>query len=206
MNAYSTTSINDAMGQKNTMDPGIKPISRGMKVMGRAFTVDCLPGAIITCHRALSEVPVGSVIVVNGGGNPNGALWGGLMSYEAIEKGVQGVVIDGAIRDVDTITSLGFPVFTRHITPSVGSNRRVGTTGEPIVCGGVAVKSGDLLVGDDDGVVVIPQERVDEILEKANQIEIREAGIIEKVKQGESISVILGMSSQIEEAKELEKQ
>lgn len=200
MEFYPTTAVNDAMNQKNTMDPGIKSVARGMKVMGRAYTVDCLPGAIITCHRALAEVPKGSVIVVDGHDNPNAALWGGLMTSEAIQKGVKGVIIDGAIRDVETINNLGFPAFSRYITPSVGSNKRVGTTGGTIVCGGVVVKTGDLVIGDDDGVVVIPQEQIDDILEKAKNIELKEAGILEKVNNGEHIADILGMSSLIKQA------
>src|SRR5699024_1583180 len=157
MNFYPSTAVNDAMGQKNTMDVGIKPIARGMRVMGRAYTVDCLPGAIITCHRALAEVTEDSVIVVSGHDSTNAALWGGLMTAEAIKKGVKGVIVDGAIRDVETISSLKFPAFSRYISPSVGSNKRVGDTGVEIVCGGVVVNKRDLIIGDDNGVVVIPQ-------------------------------------------------
>jgi 4-hydroxy-4-methyl-2-oxoglutarate aldolase len=200
MKYYATTAVNDAMKQTGTMDPGIKTVTPGLKLIGTAYTVKCKPGSIITCHKALGEVPRGSVLVVDGQVNPNGALWGGLMSAEAIEKGVKGIIVDGAVRDTNTIQQLGFPTFSRYVTPSVGSNRAVGTTGDTIVCGGVVVNTGDLIIADDDGVVVIPKDRVEEILEKADAVELKEAGILEKVKQGGHIADILGISALIQEA------
>lgn len=201
MKFYATTAVNDAMNQKNTMDPGIKPVSPSMKVIGKAYTVDCLPGSIITCHRALAEAPEGSVLVINGRENPNGALWGELMTTEAMERRIKGVVIEGAVRDVDAISKLKFPTFSRYITPSVGSNRRVGTTGHSIVCGGVAVNTGDLIVADADGVVVVPQDRIDEVLKRAEAIDHREKELAQQVKSGGHLADILGMTPAINQAK-----
>lgn len=86
MKFRATTTVNDAMGQTATMDYGIRPIYPGIKLIGIAYTVHCQPGGIITCHKALKSVPKGSILVVNGYGDPNGAIWGGLMSLEAIQK------------------------------------------------------------------------------------------------------------------------
>ena len=201
---YDTALVNDAMEQKGTMDVGIKPVSPGMEIIGKAYTVDCYPGSIITCHKALLEVPKDSVLVINGRDNSNGALWGGLMTNQAIKKGIKGVVVDGAVRDVAYIKNTGFPVFSRYITPSVGSNRKVGSTGNDIVCGGVTVKTGDLIIGDDDGVVVVPQNRIKEILSKAEEISLREKELSKKIEAGLLLADEIGMTPIIDKAKESE--
>ena len=203
MEFYPAAGVSDAMVKINTMDAGIKPVGQGFKVMGPAYTVKCYPCGIITCHKALNEVPAGSVLVVDGSGDPHGALWGQLTSMEAMQKGVKGIIVDGAVRDIAEIGKLGFPVFARHITPRVGSNRTVGTTGEAVVCGGIVVKTGDLIIGDDDGVVVIPQDQIEEILGKAAAIEEKETIIAEKVLKGAHIGDLIGMSREIEEAEKL---
>lgn len=200
MQCYPSAGVSDAMAKTNTMDPGIKPVVKGLKLIGKAYTVKCYPCGIITCHKALNEVPAGSVLVIDGDGDPNGALWGELTSMEAMQKKVVGVVVDGAVRDIAGIERLGFPVFARHVTPRVGSNRTVGTTGESIICGGVIVNTGDLIIGDDDGVVVIQNERIEEVLAKADAIETKEATIAKKITQGAHIADLIGMSSEIEEA------
>jgi len=182
------------------MDAGIQAITPGKTVVGPAFTVECYPTGIITCHKALGEVPAGYVLVVDGQGDPNGALWGEFTSMEAMRRGVLGIVVDGAVRDVAAIRQMGFPTWARSVTPRVGSNRTVGTTGEPIVCGGVRVQTGDLVVADDDGVVVVPKDRIDEIRAKAEAIEVKEAEIAERVKAGAHIADLIGMSAAINEA------
>ena len=194
---YASANASDALNKTNTMDAAIKSVNSGRRVAGLAYTVDCYPGSIITCHKALGEVEPGQILVINGHGDPSGAMWGGLMSLEAIQRGVAGVVVDGAVRDVDTIRELGLPVFARHITPCVGSNRTVGSTGDPIVCGGVIVRTGDLIIADDDGVVVVPEERIEEVLQRIAAIVEKEKGIAEKVRSGAHIADLLGMSGAI---------
>lgn len=200
MTIYPAAGFSDAMGKMNTMEATIKSMTPGLKVMGPAYTVNCYPGGIISCHKALGEVPEGSVLVVNGDGDPTGALWGQLTTMEAMQRGVKGIVIDGAVRDIAEIRKLGFPVFAKYLTPRVGGNRTVGQTGVDITCGGVVVRTGDLIVGDDDGVVVIPQEQIDEIIQKTKAIEEKEAVMAEKVLQGAHIADLIGMSGLIEEA------
>ena len=194
---YASANVSDAMGKTNTMDAAIKIVNPGKPITAPAYTVDCYPGGIITCHKALGEVQPGQVLVINGHGDPQAAMWGGLMSLEALQRGVAGVIVDGAVRDVNTIAELGLPVFARHVTPCVGSNRTVGTTGTPIVCGGVIVRTGDLIVADDDGVVVIPQERVDEVLRRVDAIIEKERQIAEAVRAGAHIADFIGMSQEI---------
>lgn len=194
---YASANVSDALNKTNTMDAGIKSVNPGKRISGPAYTVDCYPGSIITCHKALGEVSPGQVLVINAHGDPCGAMWGGLMSLEAIQRGVAGVVVDGAVRDVKTIRELGFPVFARHVTPCVGSNRTVGSTGTPIACGGVVVRTGDLIIADDDGVIVVPQERIEEVLQRVAAIVEKEKGITESVRAGAHIADLIGMSEAI---------
>lgn len=197
---YPAANVSDALGKTNTMDAGINPVTPGLTVCGPAYTVDCPPDGIITCHKALGEVPAGHVLVVDGKGGIHGAIWGELTSMEAMKRGVLGIVVDGAVRDSATIRKLGFPTWSRYVTPRVASNRTVGVTGEPVVCGGVPVRTGDYIIADDDGVVVIPVERLDEIMAKAAAIEAKEADLARKVEEGVHLADVLGMSGLIAEA------
>lgn len=197
MTNLPTAGFSDAMGKMQTMDAAIKSVVPGAYVMGPAFTVNCYPGAIITCHKALGEAPAGCVLVVNGDGDANGALWGELTSMEAMKRGILGIVVDGAVRDVAKIRELKFPVFARYITPRVGSNKTVGTTRETISCGKVTVHDGDWIVGDDDGVVVVPKDKVDEIIKAVEKIEENEAHMAELVSEGGHIADMIGMTKLI---------
>lgn len=114
--------------------------------------------------------------------------------FRGYPKNVKGIVVDGAVRDSSTIRELGFPTFSRFVTPRVGKNRVIGNLEVPIVCGGVIVNTGDLIIGDDDGVVVVPKDSIDEVLEKADMIDKKEDEIAEKVKKGANIGEILGIS------------
>ncbi|WP_127579406.1 RraA family protein [Paenibacillus koleovorans] len=205
MNFYPSAALSDAMNKMFTMDAGIKPLKEGYKMIGIAYTVKCYPGSIITCHKALGEVPSGSVLVIDGGGSPEGALFGELTSMEAMERGVKGIVVDGAVRDVALIRSFDFPAFTRHVTPRVGTNKTIGTTGEAVVCGGVVVHTGDLIIGDDDGVVVVPKEQIEEMLQAAAHIEELEADIARKVKDGAHIADLIGFGPMIAAASAAQK-
>lgn len=196
----SAANVSDALAKTQTMDAGMRALSPGSHVMGPAFTVQCYPAGIITVHKALGEVPNGHVLVVDGQGDPHGALWGELTSMEAMQRGAIGVVVDGACRDVARIRQLGFPAWTRHVTPRVGSNRTVGTTGGVVVCGGVAVHPGDYIVADDDGVTVIPAAQVDEVLVRTRAIDAKMTDIAEKVRSGGHIGDMIGMSAAIAEA------
>lgn len=185
--------ISDAQSTMNTMDPGIKPVWPGARVAGFVFTVRCLPESIITVHKALLEAPRGSVIVVDGGGTHTGALFGELMATEARNRGIAGVVVDGAVRDSEALHALRFPVFSRTTTPRVGSNRRLGVTQEPIVCGGVSVHPGDIVLAAHDGVVVVPRARLAVVAAAVQAIEQKEADLRARMGRGEALAEMIGM-------------
>jgi 4-hydroxy-4-methyl-2-oxoglutarate aldolase len=185
--------VSDAQSTMNTMDPGIKPVWPGARAVGPVFTARCLPESIITVHKALLEAPRGSVIVADGGGTHTGALFGELMATEARNRGIAGLIVDGAVRDTEALQALQFPVFARTITPRVGSNRRLGTTQEPIVCGGVPVHPGDIVLAAHDGVVVVPRVRLAAVVAAVQAVERKEADLRARLGRGEGLAEMLGM-------------
>jgi len=121
---------------------------------------------------------------------------GEIMALECKERGIAGVVCDGALRDATGLRDLGFPAFARHITPRVGVNRRLGVTGVDVAVGGVIVQPGDFILADDDGVAVIPKGQIAGLLEKAEGIVTKEAGLIEAIGRGERLVDLLGFREQ----------
>lgn len=166
------------------MDAGIRPLSLAMKVAGPAFTVRCYPGATWALEQALDLAPPGSVLVVDGGGVIDVILMGGLMSTRAQARGIAGAVVDGAVRDVDDILALGFPVFSRGICPRAGTFAEIGEWGTTICCGRIPVRPGDWIVADGSGIVVVPVESLAAVREQAEEIHAREAALTPHLKAG----------------------
>jgi 4-hydroxy-4-methyl-2-oxoglutarate aldolase len=146
------------------MHPRIRPIWRGAALTGPAFTVRTPPGQFRAVGEAAEHAPAGAVLVVDGGSEVQCALWGDKMSKLGLERGLAGLVVDGAVRDVDGIEALGFPVFATGVVPTPPARERAGEVNVPISCGGLIVRPGDYVYGDADGVVVLPANLNDEIL------------------------------------------
>jgi len=159
-----TAELADAAGFPIAMDARIRPIWRRAQLAGPAFTVRTPPGEFQAVREAVERAPAGAVLVVDGGGELRCALWGDKMSTLALERGLAGIVVDGAVRDVDGIEALGFPVFAAGSVPTPPARDRPGELDIAILCGGLEVRSGDFVYGDSDGVVVVPRERHDEIV------------------------------------------
>jgi 4-hydroxy-4-methyl-2-oxoglutarate aldolase len=193
-----TAALSDAQTGLTTMHPAIVSRTPSLKLIGPAFTVQCLVGSIITVHKALAEAKPGDVLVVDGLGDHTSALFGELMARDAQFNELAGIVIDGAVRDVAGLHALGFPTFSRWVTPRVGTNRRLGQVGGRITCGGVPVQPGDWIVGDEDGVVVVPQEDADRIAKAGLAIEEKEREIAVRIDRGERIADILQFREQIQ--------
>ncbi len=185
----STPNISDAMHRKGFLK-GIKPITGNVKMVGEAVTVRTYPGDWAKPVEAIDVAPPGSVIVIDAGG-VGPAVWGELASWSCKLKGISGVVIDGAVRDVDEIRKIHFPVFARLITPNAGEPKGFGEINKPITCGGVLIEPGDWIVGDDNGVVVIPKRKVVEIANRALSVLEMENRIREEIKRGSTLSQVL---------------
>lgn len=171
----STPNISDAMHRAKAMRD-IYPLVRGKKVVGKAVTVSTFDGDWAKPVEAIDVAGKGDVIVIKVSGD-TAAVWGELATRSCINKGIEGVVIDGAVRDVDDIRELGYPVFARREVPNAGEPKGFGEINVKIECGGVEVKPGDWIVADDNGVMVIPKERAYEIARRALEVKKHEERI-----------------------------
>jgi RraA family protein len=161
-----TAEIADAAGTPVAMHHRVRPVWRGARLAGPAFTVKTPPGEHRAVREAAEQAPAGSVLVVDGGAVKS-ALWGDKMSQVAVDRGLAGLVIDGAVRDIDGIEALGFPVFAAAIVPTPPAGRdRPGELEVPITSCGVSVRPGDTVYGDADGVVVVPAALLDNVLRR----------------------------------------
>ena len=180
----ASSNVGDAMGRFHFMDPGI--VSRtGRPVCGVAVTVMVRPGDNLMVHKALEVAGPGDIVVVNTGGNTTSAVFGELMCRTAVGAGLGGIVVDGAIRDADGLAALGFPAFSRSVNPGGCDKDGPGEINVPVSCGGTAVLPGDLILGDGDGVVVIPREDAEAVLAMVEALEGREAARIAAIDDGE---------------------
>jgi 4-hydroxy-4-methyl-2-oxoglutarate aldolase len=162
----ASATIHEASGRKGYIDCAIKPISKGIKVCGPAFTVQCAPGDNIMLHKALERAKPGDVLVANVGGAYDYGYFGYLMATSAIARGLGGLCIDGCIRDSAEITASGFPVFARGFCIRGTGKSTIGVINYPTVFGTQTIFPGDLIVGDDDGLVVVRLDECESVLEK----------------------------------------
>lgn len=188
--AVPVANLSDVRGSFGVLDPAIRPVVPGLA--GRAFTVQCYPGSIITVHQALNEAQPGDILVVDGEGDMRGALFGELMAMDTRARGLGGVVIDGPVRDVDALLEIGLPVYARGLNPRVGTNRRVGKVGLPVSVGGVVINPGDWVVGDRDGVIAVAASEAEAALAAAEKKHREEAEIAGRIRAGERLVDILG--------------
>jgi len=163
----SPTTICDVLTRDRVMDIGIRPLWPGMpRVAGPAYPVGCPPGDNLMLHAAIYRAEPGSIIVAQGGDNDY-ALAGGNVCAVAQKRGVVAFVLDGVIRDVAESRARRFPVFARGVMPFPGARDAVGVLNGPIRCGRVDVRPGDIVVADEEGIVVVPSARADEVLKAA---------------------------------------
>jgi RraA family protein len=162
-----TTCISDAMEGLNNLDSSIKPLQDKYKVAGRAFTVKMPVGDNLVFLRAIREARPGDVLVVDAKGDTYRAIAGDFIVGMAKTLGIKGIVVDGVIRDLEGIKALDFPVFCKGTTVAASGKAGKGELNVPISCGGVTISPGDLIIGDGDGVVVVPEAMEREVLDKA---------------------------------------
>lgn len=178
----NTTVISDALGRTGSMDYKVKPVSSGMKVIGTALTVDLRAGDNLFLHQGIYCGGEGYVLVADGKGHTENAYLGELMAGAAKAIGLEGIVIDGLVRDKEMLSEIGLPVFAKGFIPNGPFKDGPGAINVPISCAGVTVYPGDLIVGDDDGVVVVPKEKIENVLAKA------EAKLKDEEKRMETIN------------------
>lgn len=187
-----TSILSDCLDRMNVMSSALRPLLSGKAFVGSAFTVEEIEAGNLMSHLALKYVQAGDVLVIDGKGVTSRAGWGGLQTFAASRKGVAAVVIDGAIRDADDIPRYGVSVYCRGVSPAGPHKGWGGRVNLPISCGGMIVSPGDLIVGDGDGIVVVPFERAERTLAQAQQKMATEAEWFQQVEQGVDTSDFLG--------------
>ncbi|CDG64498.1 MAG: 3-hexulose-6-phosphate synthase [Methanobacterium sp.] len=191
----STSQISDALknltGEYGVV-PGVKPIKDNLKISGKVITVKTQQDDWGTSLKAVETSSKGDVIFIACDGDEVG-VWGEMFSKYAQKKGVQSTVVYGAVRDVEAVRELDYPVFSRSIVPHAGTPRAEGEINIPVECGEVTVKTGDWIFGDNCGVVVIQAEVLDQVISEALKIKRTEEEIIHQISEGKPLSDILGI-------------
>lgn len=196
LECFSATAVfADVQYRLGVMDSGIKPAFRA-KVTGQAITVQLSIGDLVDPLKALEMGQEGDVIVVDAGGDPNTSVCGGLMGGLAQNRGIRGMIVDGAGRDTDELEAINWPIWTRAITPRGTHTMFSGRKEElsinvPIQCGGVIVHPGDFIVADLMGVTVIPLEKAQEVVTLAQEQAEREEETRKWVANGKTIEDLL---------------
>lgn len=197
LSTYSISCVvADAQERAGVMHSQIKLIDRSKKFAGPALTVKLYPGDLVDPLYALSVAQPGDVIVVDARGETETSVWGGLMANLCLHKGIAGAVVDGSIRDTDEIRDLGFPIASRGIVPRSTHSPYSGRLDTleinvPITCGGVIVKPGDIVIADEIGVTVVPQENAKEVLLKAQALAEQEELTRKRIKEGKGLEELL---------------
>ena len=181
---FASPNIADAMGRFHFMDPEIQSRT-GFKLCGVAVTVMTRPGDNLMVHKAIEIASPGDIIVVNTGGNTSNAVFGELMGRAAVAIEIGGLVVDGAIRDIEALIAIGFPAFSRTISAGGCHKDGPGEINVPVVCGNTVVMPGDIVVGDPGGVVVVPQGDAAEVLRLVNALKEREIRRILEIESGQ---------------------
>jgi 4-hydroxy-4-methyl-2-oxoglutarate aldolase len=196
----ATTVLSDALDRGGAMHARLRPVGRAVRMAGPALTIRVYPNDNFMCHVAIGLAQRGDVLVIDGDAYLGGGLWGEMLTRAALERGVAGVVIDGAARDSAEIAELGLPVFAAGIVPRGTHKRHAGDANVAIACGGLTVEPGDIVVTDADGVVVVPRDRAAQVLERARAIEEREASWRQSFATGKTLSELAGIEAMLRDS------
>lgn len=195
-----SATLHEAQGQSGALAAAIKPLDPTRRLAGPALTIDAKPGDNLVIHHALTLAQPGDVLVVDAKGYAEAGPWGDILTLAAQKAGVAGLVIDGAVRDSDSILGMGFPVFSRGLSIRAAQKNQPGQVNVPIVCGGVFINPGDWIMGDRDGVVAIRRENLSAVIAAAQAREAAEVVLREGIEAGKSTVELLGLDTALRRA------
>lgn len=191
----TSATVHEAMGRRGALPGAIKPISPAMRMCGPAFTVDSPPMDNLLLHQAIYAASPGDVLVVRVADYHEAGYWGEIMGVAAQARGLAGLVIDGGVRDSLELTAMGFPTFSRGLCIKGTLKHGGGALNKPLAIGSIVIEPGDIVIGDADGVVVVPRAEGHAVLEKSIQRVDKEAVIMQQLRDGKSTLEIYGLKS-----------
>jgi len=199
LSELDTCAVSDTLDSLNLPGAtiGLRPLWGSPKIVGRIITVQIVPRSDIKPSEHLNTAAIeigqeGNVIVVANGGRTDVSCWGDILANAAIKKGINGVVIDGACRDIDACEDLEFPVFGKAVVPVSARSRIVQKSfNESVMIAGVMVEPGDFLIADGSGTVFIPQQRAKEVVQKASKLAYKQSLMVKAVQSGRSVSEVM---------------
>lgn len=189
-----TSTVYEAAGKVGDMEPAIRQIVPRTRFAGIAVTLRIWPGDTLGVLHAIDDAPAGSVLVIDAGGTDRAAVWGGTSSLASIARGIRACVTNGSVRDVDEIIDLKFPVYATGISPRGTMKNHPGWHGIPVAVGDCVVNTGDVVIGDSDGVLVVPRHGVEDVLAKAKLQHQKQLERDARAKSGETLTAILGLN------------
>lgn len=194
LRTLGAATIYEAQGQRGSIDALIAPIDPSMKLAGPALTVDAGPGDNLMLHAALQHARPGDILVADAKGFADAGAWGDVLTAAALEVGIAGLIINGAVRDAEAITAMGFPVFAKGMSIRGTTKAYKGIIGGPVDIAGTVVHNGDIVVGDRDGVVVIAADQLDQSLHLAQEREDKESTFRKQIAEGVTTVELLGLT------------
>lgn len=186
LRALGSATVYEAQGAKGALDHGMKPIDPASRLAGPALTVDARPGDNLVLHYAVLQAKPGDVLVVDAKAFMEAGPWGDVLTVLAMKKGIAGLVVNGCVRDANTIIDLGFPVFCRGLSIKGTGKHQPGKVNVPIVIGDVLIHPGDIIVGDRDGLAVVAQSEVEMTIASSMAREEKEQKMREAIENGAS--------------------
>jgi len=193
LSEFDVATLYEAAGQRGMVDPAIRPMWNGAHLCGPAITASCPARDNLMLHQAVALAAPGSVLVANAERYQYAGAWGEVLTVAAQARGIAGLVIDGAVRDIEAIAKRRFPVFSRGLAIGACTKEKFGTLNEPIDLGGVTVRSGDIVVGTGDGVVLIDADSIEQVLKAAIARRDRESEIFRQLEKGKTTIEILDL-------------
>lgn len=190
---FSAATVYEANGKFGDLEPNIRSIIPGISMVGTAFTVKCFVGDAKAVALAIDQAKEGDVLVIDAGGTERATPWGSMSATAAKLRGIAGCVTNGAVRDIDELIDMGFPVFAAGVSVRGNVKLHPGWIGIPVSVGGMTVRPGDIIIGDNDGVVVVAAEQAQEVYSRALEQQSKENEIMLRIRSGEPLGRIFGI-------------